>query len=479
MDTTLKTSFLERERIFTLLLKLGVPATAGMLVNALYNIVDTIFVGLGVGPLAIAALSIAFPIQMIVSSLAQALGVGAASIVSRRLGEKRPEEAARTMGTAYTAILVVTAVLVALLLSTLRPVLAFFGASEAIMPYAQEYTAIVGAGFFFFASSMAASSLIRAEGNAKASMIGMLIGALLNCVLDPLFIFGLGMGVAGAAWATVISQAAACAYLFSRYLLGKTHVPLGRRDFRIRPDLLRESALLGIPVFLQSAGMSILVLLINNTLGTYGGDRAITIYGMNTRMVSLIIFPLFGIVQAFQPIVGYNYGARRYDRVRSAIRITAATMFSVAIFFFALTMLFPGFFMGMFSRDPDLVRDASGVLRMMMLFIPLVSFQFIGSTYFQSIGKKTESMVLGLARQFLMLIPLVLIMPRFFGLVGVWTAFPTADFLSSVLTGSILLVELRRLGRRSAAENAAPKDDGADGVGPGVVAEEARESAPV
>jgi len=206
--------YLERDRIFPLLIKMALPAVVGMMVNALYNIVDTVFVGLGVGPLAIAALAIVFPIQMIVSAVAQAIGVGTASIVSRRLGEKRPEEAAKAAGTAYAAVTVATAILVAVLFLFMRPILGFFGASAEIMPYAMEYTGIVGAGFFFFSLSMCASNLIRSEGNTKASMIGMLIGALLNTVLDPLFIFGFGMGVKGAAIATVISQMASCDYLF-------------------------------------------------------------------------------------------------------------------------------------------------------------------------------------------------------------------------------------------------------------------------
>lgn len=458
MDTAQRTSFLERDRIFPLLLKLGIPAAAGMLVNALYNIVDTIFVGQGVGPLAIAALSIVFPVQMIASSLAQALGVGAASIASRRLGEKRPEDAARTIGTAYAAVFIVTLVLIVLLFAFMEPILGFFGASETIMPFAMEYTSIVAAGFFFFALSMTASNLIRAEGNAKASMTGMLIGALLNCALDPLFIFAFDMGVAGAAWATVISQAVSCSYLFSLYFLKKTHVPLGRRHLRIRLDLLGESAVLGVPAFIQSAGMSLLALLVNNTLGAYGGDRAITIYGMNHRLIMLIIFPLLGIMQAFQPIVGYNFGARRFDRVRQAIRVTLATMLSVALFFFALTMLFPAVCLGMFSSDEALVNDAAGVLRLMMMFIPLVAIQFVGSAYFQAIGKKTESLILGLARQFLMLIPLVLVMPRFFGILGVWTAFPAADLISSVLTSSLLFAEIRRLNARHEKESAGTEE---------------------
>ncbi|HCM25853.1 MAG TPA: MATE family efflux transporter [Treponema sp.] len=455
-DPAQRTAFLGRDAIFPLLLKMGIPAAVGMLVNALYNVVDTIFVGHGVGPLAIAALSIVFPIQMIVSALAQAIGVGSASIVSRRLGEKREGEAAATIGTAYAAVFLLTGVLVVLLFVFMRPVLAFFGASEGIMPYALEYLQVVTPGFFFFASSMAANSLVRAEGNARASMTGMLIGALLNCVLDPLFIFGFGLGVKGAAIATVISQLVSCAYLFSLYAMKKTHVPLSRSHFRIRLDLLRESALLGTPAFIQASGMSLLVLVINTTLGSYGGDQAISVYGMINRLAMLVIFPILGMAQGFQPIVGYNYGARRYDRVRQAIRVAIMTVTGIAAVFYAAIMLFPKASMGMFSSDPALVAAAARVLRIVALFIPLAAVQIIGSIYFQAVGKKPQALFLGLSRQFLILIPLVLILPRFMGLEGVWRAFPLADLLSTLVTVSFLMRELRHLDERHAGSDPHP-----------------------
>lgn len=444
-DTEHRTAFLGKDRIFPLLLKMGIPAAVAMLVNALYNIVDTIFVGQGVGPLAIAALSIVFPVQMIVSSFAQAMGVGASSIVSRRLGERKPQDAAAAIGNAYALIGIGSTILVALLMLFLRPVLGFFGASEGIMPYALEYASVVAPGFFFFGYSVSASYLVRSEGNAKDSMKGMLVGAILNCFLDPLFIFGFHMGVAGAGIATVISQIAASTYLFSLYFRHKTHVRLSRKDFRIRGDLFKESAILGAPAFVQSAGMSLLALIINTSLGFYGGDQAISIYGMINRLIMLVIFPILGIVQGFQPIVGYNYGARHYDRVRVALKVTVATVTALSLFFWAVMMLFPTVCTALFTSDRELIASSSAVLRVMALFVPLAALQITGANYFQAIGKKNQSFFLGLSRQFLVLIPLVVVLPRFIGIDGIWRSFPTADLISTVITSILLVRELRHL----------------------------------
>lgn len=445
MQTAHKTDFLEREGIFPLMLKMGIPAAIGMLVNALYNVVDTIFVGRGVGALAIAALAIVFPIQMLVSSFAQAIGFGAASIVSRRLGEKRGEEAAAAIGTAYTAVAASTLFLVVLLFAFMRPTLAAFGASEAVMPYATAYLQVVASGFFFFAMSMAANGLVRAEGNAKASMIGMVIGAALNCVLDPLFIFAFHWGVRGAAIATVISQLVSCIYLFSLYAFKQSHVRLRMAHLRLRWDILRESALLGIPAFMQEAGMSVLAFVVNNSLLAYGGDRAITIYGMVNRFTSLIFLPMLGMIQGFQPIAGYNFGARRFDRVKKSLRVAIATAVSLAAFGYVFTVLLPDLSMSLFTRDASLIAASGRVLRILSSLLPLVAIQIIGSTYFQAVGKPTPSLVLGLSRQFIILIPLLLILPRFLGLDGVWAAFPLSDFLAASMTTVFLVRDVRHL----------------------------------
>lgn len=440
-----RTAFLGTQAIFPLLLKMGIPAAVAMIVNALYNIIDTMFVGHGVGPLAIAALSIVFPIQMIVSAVAQALGVGAASIVSRRLGEKREEDAAATIGTAYTAIFIVTAVLILVVMLFMKDILTFFGASEAIMPYAQEYLRTIGPGFFFFASGMAASNLVRSEGNARASMTGMILGAVCNLILDPVFIFGFGMGVRGAALATVFSQLLSCVYLFSLYLTKKTHIPISIHHFKIQKKILSEAALLGAPAFIQTAGMSILALIINKSLGHYGGDMAISIYGTTHRLLSLIIFPILGIVQGFQPIVGYNYGAKQFDRVKKALYVSILTVFSLASFFYILVMAFPQISMSLFSSEKEFITASARVLRIMAFFIPFAAIQITGATYFQAIGKKTESLFLGLSRQFLILIPLVLLLPLFVGLDGIWLSFPIADLLSTSITVTLLMREIKAL----------------------------------
>ncbi|HWP68109.1 MAG TPA: MATE family efflux transporter, partial [Rectinemataceae bacterium] len=400
----------------------------------------------GVGPLAIAALAIVFPIQMIVSAIAQAIGVGTASIVSRRLGEKRHDDAARAAGTAYAAVTLATLILVVVLFLFMRPILGFFGASAETMPFAMEYTGIVGAGFFFFSLSMCASNLVRSEGNTKASMVGMLIGALLNTVLDPLFIFGFGMGVRGAAIATVISQIASCIYLFGMYAKKKTVVPIQRSYLRIDAGILGKSIVLGIPSFIQSAGMSILMLLVNTTLGRYGGDEAITTYGMVHKLLMIVIMPVLGIAQGFQPIAGYNYGAKRFDRVKTSLWTAVLTAFSIALFGYAFMMLLPRLSMGFFTSDAALISSSARVLRIVVLFIPFAAIQITGSVYFQSVGKATEALVLSLSRQFLLLIPFVLILPRFFGLNGVWMAFPVADLLSTVITVTLLVREVRKLG---------------------------------
>ena len=440
-----KTSFLGTEPIFRLLLKMSIPATIGMLVNALYNIVDTIFVGRGVGKEGIAALTIIFPIQMIVSSFAQAMGFGGASVLSRRLGEKKYEDAADMIGTAYTFVFIFTWILIGLLFAFLEPVLRFFGTDDAVMPLAKDYLSIVGFGFIFFSMSMAANSLVRAEGNPKASMNSMLIGAITNLILDPIFIFGLKWGIKGAATATVISQIMSCCYILSLYVFKRNHIPIHRTNFKIRLDLLGESALLGIPSFVQQAGMCILAIVTNNTLLTYGGNMAITVFGMVHKFNMIIIMPIIGIAQGFQPIAGYNYGARDYGRVIKAVKTAIATAFVVACVGTAAAMIFPRQCMSIFITDSDVLNMSTNVVRMICSLITLASVQIVVATYFQAVGKPIQSLILGLMRSFICLIPLLLILPRLLGLEGIWWSYPAADLLGTIITSSFIIPSLLHL----------------------------------
>jgi len=443
-----KTAFLGAGPIVPTLLKLGLPAAIGLLINALYNVVDTIFVGQGVGPLAIAALSVAFPLQMLVAAFAQALGAGGASVLSRRLGEGRPEDAARVVGTVVTTVAVLTAVVAVLVMVFVEPVLRVFGATDTILPYARDYILVLGIGFVFNGLAMALSSLLQAEGNAKASMKGLVLGAVLNCVLAPVFIFVVPWGVAGAALATLLAQTSSFAYLASVYARGRSHVTLKRVHFRPDPALLREASALGVPGLVQNAGMSILMIIVNQSLGAYGGDEGITIYGMANRLMSLAYLPMFGLVQGFQPVAGYNFGARNYDRVRKALIGALGLAFGTMAVVWVLFQIVPVQAMSLFTSDAGLAARAGAVLTTLALFLPLVGVQVVGATYFQAVGKAQPSIVLGLSRQFLILIPLLLILPRFAGLSGVWWSFPLADLAATALTVTCLLFEVSHLGKQ-------------------------------
>ena len=438
---------LAEEAILPLLFRMALPATVAMIINALYNVVDTIFVGHGVGPLAIAALSVLFPLQMLVSSFAQAISVGASSITSRRLGAQDSDAAARATGTAYTIIVAATFLLIVILMIFKESVLRLFGATDEIMPYAVDYISIVAPGFFFFALGMGASNLIRAEGNARPAMIGMAIGAITNIILDPILIIVLGMGVRGAAIATIIGQFFTCVYFLFIYARGDSNIPINKKHFRPDFSLVPEMAILGIPVFVQSAGFSILQLAVNNTLGTYGGNESIAIYGMVSRLNSIVILPIVGISQGFQPIAGYNYGAKRFDRVKSSLYLAILVAFLTSLIGYLIMMLVPQFCIALFGAEGTLRTEGARILRIMVLGIPFAAIQVTGSSYFQSVGKPNESFILGLSRQFIILLPLMLILSRFIGTSGVWFSFPIADILSTLLTTVLLVREVRNLGK--------------------------------
>lgn len=443
-----KSAFLGKDPVFPLLVKMSLPAVVGMFVNAAYNIVDTIFVGRGAGPRAIAGLTVAFPIQMIAGSCALMLGIGAASIVSRRLGEKRKDLAEDAVGTAFAAILI-AAVLMTVLTDVLAdPMLRLFGATPEILPHAAAYLTTVLWGFPFIAVSLGGNHLIRAEGNPTVAMATMLIGMVLNIVLDPVFIFTLGMGIRGAALATVISQAVSFLWIVLHYLGGRSTVRFHAHRLRIAWTPFREMIFLGLPHFLHMTGMHVVVLVMNNTLAGLGGALAIATYGMAARLLSVVHMPLIGLSQGFQPIAGYNYGARRYDRVRKVLLMAFLSALAVSTVSYAVIMSVPGFLIGMFTTDASLVSVSAPALRTIALLVPLAGIQMIGAGYFQATGKAVPAMLLGLSRQFIVLLPMVLILPRIFGLRGAWAAFPSSDLISTTVTVTALSFELRRLADR-------------------------------
>lgn len=430
--------------IVPLLARMAVPATVAMGTTALYNIVDTIFIGRWVGVLGIAGVSIAFPVQMIVLSVALGIGLGTASVVSRALGGEDPERAARVLGSAIVMIIAMSAVVTAGGLIFLEPLMVVFGATPDAMPLTREYLTVIFPGVVFVAGSIAATHIVRSEGAARYSMRIMLIGAGMNILLDPLFILVLGMGVRGAAVATVIAQGMAFLYGLRFFLTGRSAVPITRRHVRLHPRELGEALAIGFPAFVRQVSQSVIIILINNVLSAFG-ETSIAAFGIVNRVLIFSLLPLIGIGQGFQPIVGFNYGAGRIARVREAVRVTQRVSFTVALVPFALVMLFAPTIASAFTGDPELIALAARAMRVVLLIIPLVALQVVGAIFFEAVGKAAPALFLSLLRQLILLIPAVLVLPRIFGRLGVWAAFPVADSLAVIVTMTWLAFELRHL----------------------------------
>ncbi len=424
----------ESDSIGRLLLKMSIPATVGMLVNALYNLVDTIFVGQGVGPMGIAGLTVALPIQALIGALGISFGTGAASIISRRLGEKRPDEAARTAANAFSLAFVFSVAIIIAGEIFIDTLLIVFGATETVLPYGREYMQVILIGAFFLSASMVGNNISRAEGQPKISMLSMVIGAGLNIILDPIFIFVLDMGIRGAAIATVISQF--CSFLFiMRFMVkGKSHLPLKWSYIKLHLPTVKEINILGLPALVRQGGMSVLALVINNVLRHYGGDFGIATYGLINRLFMFVLMPIFGTVHGYQPIAGYSYGAGLVDRLSEVNRKAVLVTTAMSTCGFLFIQCFAGILISMFTDDARLWAMAVPALRIGSGAIFLLGFQVIYSTYFMTIGKAFPAFFLSLSRQFIFLIPLVLILPNFYGLQGVWFALPLADLLSVIVT---------------------------------------------
>jgi putative MATE family efflux protein len=422
------------EHIGKLLLRLSLPAMFAMFITALYNVVDTIFVGRGVGAHAIGGLTVAFPFQIIIMAVALMIGVGSASIVSRALGSGDPERASSTAGNAFS-LSAVSGILVAVLgLIFTDPILSLFGATENLLLYAREYVGVVLFGAPFISVAMASNSLVRAEGKAAVAMITMVIGAGLNIILDPIFIFVFQLGIKGAALATVVSQFVSFAYITIFFLSGRSSLEMKFSHLLPNWSVLKEMTILGFPAFVRQFAATFLVVIINNGLRLYGGDLAIAAFGTVNRVLMFAVMPIFGIMQGFQPIAGYNYGARRYDRLGRVLKLANTASTLVALFFFTIMISMPSLILRAFSADPRFIEIGTHAMRIIILILPLVGLQMIGATFFQAIGRAFPSLILSLSRQVILLIPLLLILPIFLQMDGIWLSFPIADGLSTLIT---------------------------------------------
>ncbi|MBM3710425.1 MAG: MATE family efflux transporter [Actinobacteria bacterium] len=415
--------------------------------RGLYNMVDTIFVGKGVGPLAIAGLTIVLPIQIIMWAIGFMIGVGSGSIISRSLGAGNRQVAVNAAGNAIIINIVLSAVLMVPSYLLLNKMLPFFGASEAVLPYARDYASIILMGFIFYSFDAMSRVIIRAEGKPRAAMYPTILGATLNMVLDPIFIFVFKMGVRGAAIATVISQVITVIYIFAFFMSGKSIFRFKVSNFKVNPKLVWETLKIGAPSFLMATIDSFIILLFNRAVLKYGSDMYIAVIGIGIRIIDLTIMPLIGITQGFSTIVGFNYGAKLYNRVKKILWESTlwSTVISTAVFL--VLMIFPRQLLGLFSRDADFLNIGIAPLRIIIVFFPFLGFQFISGTFFQAIGKALPATIITLSRQVLFLIPAILVFPLFWGLTGVWMSWPFSDLMDFIVCAVFIFMELRIINR--------------------------------
>ncbi len=434
---------LNNESVGRLMLKLSLPATIGMLVQSLYNFVDTIFVGQAVGPLGIAGVTISFPVQIFVMAFAMLIGIGGASIISRSLGADENEKANHTAGNVIAVVLFFGVLMAVAGIVFLEPLIKLLGASETILPYASDYLSVILIGTIFFSFAMALNNVVRAEGNAKVAMYTMLISAILNIVLDPIFIITFNMGVRGAAIATVIAQSTTSIYLLFYFLKGKSILKIEPRYLKPDKVILKEAFAIGSSAFARQIAGSILGILLNNMLVRYGGDISVAVFGVINRLFMVFLMPMLGINQGFMPIMGFSYGARKFARAVKSVKLALFWSTLVSIFAFVVIYLFPEALLGLFSQDEELLRRGVDTIRIVGLLLPFVGFQVIGAGMFQALGKAIPALLLSMSRQILFLIPLVLILSQHFGLNGIWFSFPIADFLAFSVTFFFFLREMK------------------------------------
>nr|WP_286208013.1 MATE family efflux transporter [Clostridium caldaquaticum] len=433
------------------MLKFSIPAIIGMLVNALYNVVDRMFIGNGVGSLGIAGTTIGFPIMLIIMSFGMLIGVGANSLVAIKLGEQKKDEAELIMGNALTLLILVSLVISFFGLIFLNPLLKTFGASETVLPYAKEYMRIILLGTVFQSVGFGMNNFIRSEGNPKIAMITMLIGAILNTILDPLFIFVFKWGIAGGAYATIISQAVSAIWVLYYFTSGRSTLRLHKKYFKLELNTVGKITAIGAAPFAMQLAASVQNAIMNKSLTTYGGDIAVSGMGIVMSIITLIVMPIFGINQGVQPIIGYNYGAQKYDRVKEGLKLGIIAATIIVCVGFVVIRLFPSELVAMFNKkDASLIEFGTWALKRFTIFLPIIGFQIVAANYFQAVGKPKQAGILSLSRQVLLLIPALLILPRFFGIDGVVSAGPFSDIMSSLITGTWLFYEIRNLTNKHA-----------------------------
>lgn len=430
------------ESIGKLLIKQAVPASIGILVMSLNILVDTIFVGHWIGSQAIAAINVVLPVSFFIAALGMAIGIGGSSIVSRVLGANEKSKALKTFGNQVTMTIALTLTLVFFGLYYIDNIIPLFGGKGTIFEPAKTYYQIVLYGVPFLALSMMGNTIIRAEGKPKYAMYAMMIPSITNLGLDILFINVMDLGMIGAAWATTGSYILCFIFIFWFFVSKNSEMKISLIHFKLQRSIVSEISNLGSVTLSRQAIVSITYLLMNNILFDFGGVTSVTSYAIVSRMLMFALFPIFGITQGFIPIAGYNYGAQNYDRVKQAIRIAIIYAMVMASLVFVLLISFPELITRMFTTDSLVIEKTPTAMRWVFAATPIIAVQLIGSAYFQAVGKAIPALLLTLSRQGFFFIPLIFILPLWYGELGVWIAFPVSDVLSTLLTAYILYREV-------------------------------------
>ncbi|MFV8333207.1 MATE family efflux transporter [Flavobacterium sp. GSP14] len=424
-----------------LLIKQAVPSSIGILFMSINILIDTIFVGQWIGSLAIAAVTVVLPITFLISSLGMAIGVGGSSVLSRALGANDREKALLIFGNQIKMTFLLASIFVLFGLVYSDEMLLLFGAKGAIMQPAKEFFIPIIISVPFLALCMMGNNVIRAEGKAKFAMMAMIIPAFVNIVLDILFIKYMHLGMFGAALATAISYTT-CFLFVLWFFVFKSEMRLKMRHFKFNFSIIKEITELSFVTFSRQGVVSILAIILNHTLYTYGGEHSVAIYGIISRMLMFALFPILGITQGFLPIAGFNYGAQNHARVKDTVLLSIKYSALLATIIFVVILIFAKPIVAIFTTDPHVIDQTPEALRWVFAASPIIAVQLIGAAYFQAAGKAQKALLLTLSKQGFFLIPLVLILPNFLGIFGVWIAFPIADILSTILTGYFLKKEM-------------------------------------
>lgn len=444
-SSTSRTDSLGTEKISKLLVKYAVPSVIGMLTMSLYNLIDSIFIGHGVGPLALAALALAIPVMNLSSAFAVLIGVGSSVQMSIRLGRGDKHGAKIILGNMLVLNVIIGVLFTAISLIFLEDLLLLLGASPYTMDYSRDFMSIILWGNLFSMAFMGLNALMRSTGYPRKAMMITIISIAVNAALAPLFIFVFEWGVRGAAIATLMAQVVGLTIEIHHYFNKKRLIHFRRGIYNLRSNIVRSILSVGLSPFILNVGASVVVVILNRALLAYGGDLYVGAYGIINRWAFVFSMAVIGINQGVQPIIGYNYGANNYDRMTRAFKQTAIVATLVTTIGGVAAMAFPRSISGMFTTDPELIAATVEGFRYMMMLFPLVGFQMLVSTFFMSINKPQKSILISVTRQIVLLIPFLYILPTWFGVDGVWMSIPVADGLSVILAIAMVTATLRKL----------------------------------